>query len=235
METVEARGMKFKLRPETSDRIVYEDNVIRQSYLKHGVTVEPGQGWMDIGAYIGTFAINLAKQGAKVIAFEPDPENLICFKRNIRLNKAHIIVNQNAIVQEDNGSMPLYQNTFKGNMAANTLYPHWAKEKPSIIVPVITFDEAFKLSQQILKMEHMNIKFDCEGAEIPILRNLKDYPIDQLTFEYHFSVEPDCQRWWEIHEHLKDLGYSIKTTAKVPNEGNWPNPRQQTMQVYCIR
>lgn len=235
LEAVEANGLKFHLRPDTSDRVVFEDNVIRQSYQKHGVKVEEGSAWMDIGGYIGTFAANLVRQDAKVIAFEPDPENAELFRQNMLLNDMKVQLIEKAVVRHNNGPMLLYKNTHKGNMAANTLYPHWKREKPSIQVPCLEFQHAFTQAQFALESEYLNVKLDCEGAEIEILEDLPNLPIDQLTLEYHFSVEPDCARWWRIANHLQELGFTVKGSAKVPNEGAWPNFRMQTIQMYCVK
>lgn len=236
LEIAEAKGLKFYLRPDTSDKVVYEDNVVRQSYYKHGITVEPGQSWMDVGGYIGTFAINLASQGAKVIAFEPDPDNAELFRKNLELNgKPHVALVEQAVIAGDAQTMLLYKNTFKGNMAANTLYPHWKREKPSVEISCINFLRAFEMAQGTLNSEELSIKFDCEGSEIEILETLPNLPIKQITLEYHFAVDPNCARYWGIANHLNELGFKIKSTAKVPTEGDWPNFRMQTIQVFCTK
>jgi len=235
LDMIEANGLKFFLRPDTSDKVVFEDNILRQSYQKKGVVVKPGQAWMDIGGYIGTFSANLVRQGAKVIAFEPDPENAELFKHNIHVNDMKVQLVEKAVVRENNGPMSLYKNTYRGNMAANTLHPRWKRERPSVQVPCIEFTTAFSQAQFALESEHINVKFDCEGSEIEILEDLPQLPIDQLTLEYHFAVEPDCARYWRIANHLSDLGFSIKSSAKVPAEGAWPNFRMQTIQMYCVK
>jgi 31-O-methyltransferase len=52
-------------------------------YLQGGVSVSPGDVVLDIGANIGVFTLFVAKQGAKVYAYEPMPPTFAVLQRNV--------------------------------------------------------------------------------------------------------------------------------------------------------
>lgn len=236
LELVEANGMRFYLRPNTSDRVVFEDNILRHSYEKKGVIVRPGDAWLDIGGYIGTFSANIWHAGGKVVVFEPDPENADLCEQNLAVNGYPSSVYRFAVVHRAQGPLPLYKNTHRGNLAANTLYPYWKKERPSTVVQTLAFDQAFGVAQRDLTSGEINVKFDCEGSEIQCLETMDlRLPIPQLTLEYHFSVDPNCERYWAIVHRLEAAGFKVSSSAKVPQTGPWPNPRMRTVQMYAVR
>lgn len=236
LELVEANGMRFYLRPNTSDRVVFEDNILRHSYEKKGVQVKAGDNWLDIGGYIGTFSANIFANGGRAIVFEPDPENADLCEKNLELNGFPSAVYRFAVVHQALGQVPLYKNTHRGNLAANTLYPYWKKERPSTMVQTLPFFQAFEVAQRDLGHGPINVKFDCEGSEIQCLETMDlRLPIPQLTLEYHFSVDPSCERYWAIVRRLEAAGFVVSSSAKVPQTGPWPNPRMRTVQMYAVR
>ena len=53
-------------------------------YLRHGVSVEAGDCVLDVGANIGLFALECARRGARVYAFEPLPATFAALEANAR-------------------------------------------------------------------------------------------------------------------------------------------------------
>lgn len=76
-------GASFESRAGTDDHHVLFEIFVEGIYptdVGHGDTV------MDIGANIGGFTVQAARRGARVIAFEPFPENFEALERNVRRN-----------------------------------------------------------------------------------------------------------------------------------------------------
>lgn len=229
-------GLKVATRPNSSDQIIIKDNLEWHAWEKHGIKISPGDAWLDFGGYIGTFSLRVLSLGGRVLAFEPDPVHQAYYLYNMELNDfdAHIV--PVAVVQEDRGPLQLTRNDFKGNWAANTLFPYWKRPRGSVTVSCMSFPDAFRMGLETLQATELSIKMDIEGAEIEILEHLTaDYPIKQLAAEYHFFVEKECSKWWKIQAHLESLGWTVKTSDKVPKEGLWPNPRKHHIMIYCTK
>src|SRR3990167_1903907 len=89
--------MKFLVRHNFDQEVVdhvYSENVYR---LPKDI-----KDWnvLDIGANIGSFSILAAERGARVTAFEPQPENLKILKKNIQKSKLKIDLIEKGIGKE---------------------------------------------------------------------------------------------------------------------------------------
>jgi len=70
-------------------------NLDRDALRKHELTViefaeklgDKTKVFVDVGANVGMYSIRMAKHYGKVIAIEPEPSNIECLKKNIKLNK----------------------------------------------------------------------------------------------------------------------------------------------------
>ena len=51
-------------------------------YLQHGISIKPGDCVIDVGANIGLFALEAARRGARVHAFEPMPATFAALQAN---------------------------------------------------------------------------------------------------------------------------------------------------------
>ncbi|GBC84988.1 hypothetical protein HRbin11_01428 [bacterium HR11] len=128
--------------------------------VPEGVTV------VDVGAYIGVYALLAAKivgSEGKVYAFEPDPRNFAVLRRNVMLNHLQdIVVCFEAAASDRNGLAKFFIN--EGDASASSLvrpYPH-ARE---VQVPCVRLDEALADIGAVHLM-----KVDVEGAEIKVLQ-----------------------------------------------------------------
>lgn len=57
--------------------------VDQQIYLRHGITIRPGDLVLDIGANVGVASVFFAQHGATVHSFEPVPQTFEILTRNI--------------------------------------------------------------------------------------------------------------------------------------------------------
>ncbi|HEU0302376.1 MAG TPA: FkbM family methyltransferase, partial [Longimicrobium sp.] len=68
----------------------YEDLFERRIYLRHGITLEPGDCVFDVGGNIGTFTLFAHRHapGARIYTFEPAPPLYRRLRANLALNGA---------------------------------------------------------------------------------------------------------------------------------------------------
>ncbi|MFA5942648.1 MAG: FkbM family methyltransferase [Candidatus Paceibacterota bacterium] len=108
---------------------------------------------VDIGAHIGTFAIPIAAEVEKVIAFEPFPGSFALLSRNAKENNVPIQLVNKALGSEKGSGSLVVRNA--SNAGANTLVPGGD-------ISVTTLDE---------EVTHADfIKMDVEGMELEALR-----------------------------------------------------------------
>ena len=158
---------------------------------------------LDIGAYKGYFSVMCASRGARVTAYEPNPESFEVLERNAAQN--HLIEaesfprgsieSHNAAVWKEAGKFHLHSHPTshgcdtlingdicRGNCGA-----------PGSMVDCVSFDEIVGDSRWAF------VKMDCEGAEYEILLNASDKSlsqIDQIAIELHGP-----KRLIEMYQH----------------------------------
>ena len=75
LEQAQIKGVKFWHRPGFSDLKTFEEVIGRSVYQKRGMTILPGERWMDCGGNVGAFTLMACSLGADVVTYEPDPYN----------------------------------------------------------------------------------------------------------------------------------------------------------------
>lgn len=149
---------------------------------------------LDIGANIGTFTILAAKKfpHAKIIAVEPEPDNIEMLKKNIELNQIKNVEIRNVAVSSGYGMAKFYID--KDQPSAHTLHgdPN-DKNRESIEVKTVPLSDFGRIDA---------VKIDCEGAEVQIL----DGNIPDCQF---VAVEFDTEDKHRIIKQFEDYGYRI--------------------------
>lgn len=206
---IEVNGLKFDIRPGTSDRKAIQEVVEDKAYQRKYFQIEPGERWLDLGANIGAFSCFAAQKGARVEAYEPEPNNAAQTRLNLRLNGYSVAVHEAAVVAD--GEMRDHLNLY----LSNTPYGLWrhslykTKNKHCIPVPVVRISTLLETFDAI--------KMDIEGAEIDILFSLRDYQnIKKLCFEYHFDVNDSIPMFLEIMGKLKQSFTEVRY-PKMPD------------------
>jgi FkbM family methyltransferase len=139
--------------------------------------VEPNMLCFDVGANYGDKSEVFLRLGAKVIAFEPQPD---CFNElRARLGPNPRLVSVNAAVGSSPGRTTMYVERHR---TASSLLKDWQGEiEGSIEVPVTTLDNA------IAKYGTPHYcKIDVEGYELEVLKGLS-HEIPVLSYEYHLG------------------------------------------------
>lgn len=151
---------------------------------------------VDVGANIGAFTVLVAKKfpGAKIVAVEPEPENVRLLKRNIALNKLTNIEVRQCAVSNSYGKAKLFLN--REQPSAHSLHGGviGSLEKSEFIeVDIVPLSEFGKMDA---------LKVDCEGEEVTIL----DTHIPECQY---VAVEFDTDDKDRIIQQFIAKGYTV--------------------------
>ncbi len=201
-------GLKYKIRPKTNDKTIFNEIWIKKLYTPNGFKIKNNYTVIDIGAHIGIFSVFAAfyaKDGI-IYSFEPEKENFLMLKENIKLNCMKNIKIFNYGVSNRNGKAKLYISNL--NKAAHST---------EIVENVSHFEKIKLISiKNILKKIKGDIDFlkiDCEGCEYDILSGLSDNDfrrIKHIVLEYHDLDEK--RNYKELCKFLMCKGFEIKKT-----------------------
>jgi FkbM family methyltransferase len=144
----------------------YIDNFTKADFAPH-----KGQVVIDIGANIGVFTVKSAKEvgpTGRVIAIEPEPNNIRLLEKNISINK---LTNVTVIAKglwSHPGTMPLnISPSFLGHSFFRDRSFLTEESKNEELVSVDTLDNILR----VLDVKKVDlIKLDVEGSEIEVLK-----------------------------------------------------------------
>lgn len=150
-----------KSTPDWNLPLVHESLYWKQ-YLNGGRT------FIDIGAHVGTWTINLAKYFDRVIAFEPDPRAWNSLKKNLELNNIKNVEVIPKAVSNKTGhtQFNLFYNPATNTMMNPTMMGRTDLPIDQLQVETVSIDE-FVESRGIDDVDF--IKVDAEGAELLIV------------------------------------------------------------------
>jgi FkbM family methyltransferase len=173
---------------------------------------QPGDVVLDLGANIGWYTVLAAKRVGnfgRVIAFEPDSENLRLLKVNAALADQNGNVEiVNSAVGDQNGKAVLYKS--ETNLGDHRLFPDDSIRRKTT-VPIITLDLFFSNVDNTLPTL---LKIDTQGCEAKILKGAKGLfsrswrPIMFLEFWPYGLEQAGCDpiNFWQ---DIVQLGYEI--------------------------
>lgn len=159
---------------------------------------------LDIGANIGDTIVFFGTRGARVVAYEPDPEMCALARRNAERNG---VVAQicNSGVGGNAGMMRLSVTAQGADPMSTTLFPG---TKPvnklhvsTIPVRVVAFTDVLAETGAIRL-----VKFDCQGCEYPALLSLTDdglLNVEHIIMEYHGLGE-------QLADKLRRAGFCVR-------------------------
>jgi FkbM family methyltransferase len=160
-----------------------------------GLTLGPGDVVLDVGAHQGFFACYAALKGARVHAYEPDPDNYALLLENVARNGLGVSVEaHNTAVGAATGRVQLYGlDAMGGGMNSTSdayarVTGHRVREARD--VPCLSVaDMLAPFAEGRIAL----FKLDVEGAELEILRALPAAAaasIDSFALEYHEPMAP---------------------------------------------
>jgi FkbM family methyltransferase len=152
---------------------------LRREMEFYGQFIKPDDLCFDVGSNIGAKAEVFLELGARVVAFEPQPD---CYREMVaRCGRPGRLTALNVAVGSEPGEATLYVDRTR---AGSSLRAGWGGSiEAEIRVPMETLDRA------IARYGPPNFcKIDVEGFELEVLRGLSR-PIPYLTLEYHLDDE----------------------------------------------
>ena len=127
---------------------------------------------IDIGANIGWFTILFSRisagTGAKVLSFEPDPENYALLTGNIIANNASdtVIAKSLALADHDDGAtLHLFGTSNRGRHSLLPLH-----DGETVEIATAKLDRVIEASEELAARRPLVIKIDIEGFELIALR-----------------------------------------------------------------
>ncbi len=215
-------NIKFKLRYNVWDSAVIIEIWWLNEYLRNLKNIESnGEETIviDIGAHIGSFSLFAATmlKNAKVLSFEPEPNNFELLKENIRINDLENEIFPFQIALAGKGVKEIQLNAHPDNLGMYSsvlLYKNLQKDKKEIFfkTKAISLEQVFE-KNQLSKCDLL--KIDCEGCEYSVLLSTPENilrKIRNITLEYHKGGDVD-----EIKQYLEQTGFKTRFDQAISN------------------
>jgi len=180
---------------------------IAEALARH---LSEGKCFYDAGAHIGFYSMIAARfvgPTGRVIAFEPDPDNVRVMVDNLAMNALSWVRVVPAAVWSADGPMQFERGADTPSRMAGKIIPH--DDLPSnsgslVSCPAVTLDH-------LSGSDHPPnvVKVDVEGGEVAVLHGARvtiqnHHPI--LVIEVH-----SAQAMPEVRDFLKLYGYKVET------------------------
>jgi FkbM family methyltransferase len=187
-----------------SDFSAFYQVLVEKSYSHLMDNLTSGDTVVDAGANIGIFTVlasTLVGDSGRVLAIEPDPENLANLKRNIESNNLHNVEIVNRALYKKSGEKVKF---FQSGVMSKVITSEVKNYSAYIDVETITLDDLIsqtRLRPSVLKM-------DIEGSEKFALLGA------QATFGSlnYFEAEIHSKEDWDVLQRYTE-NFSLKTES----------------------
>jgi len=183
----------------------------------------------DIGAHIGYYTVILSSllKNGRIIAFEPDGENLKYLKKNVEENSLTNVTIMNKAVSNKAGESVFYKDINTGrtsSLETDAWHPNAAKTRQEV-VSTITIDEA--ANQYGIPNF---IKCDVEGHELSVLKGaMKVLPHKPILF-----LEVIKENRNDVLNILKLFDYKIFNAELAINSQAGPMEIIKCSNILCL-
>lgn len=232
------KPLKFKVRPNTSDKKAIMEVVGKRAYARHGFEPMAEEHWLDLGANIGAFTVWAARRGATVDAYEPDPDMCDLIVANAKLNRvsSRVSVHQVAVLADEpnEGHITLHRNTARGNVWRSSVERSWQGGE-DIEVPTIEMADVCEEGTE-RDWRKALLKMDIEGSEMAILEEFISHEVSfaAMVFEWTFDVDRSIPRFLRVIEGLRELYGDVRYGGFDETEPEWkPSWFPPCRLVYC--
>jgi FkbM family methyltransferase len=170
-----------------------------------------GRGvYVDVGAYVGFYTVLVAKHCWRVIAFEPNPINLILLRYNIAF---HGVGDRVVVVDKAAGDVHGYARFSISSSPSESSFTKYLRNELRLLnidVEVVTIDSILE-SLDVKDFDNLVVKVDVEGFGLSVLkgalktiRELRQF----ILFEVHRTFDDTDEIY--VLGILRDLGYDYK-------------------------
>jgi len=166
----------------------------------------------DIGANIGLYSCLIGQTGAKIIPFEPQPENAKRCDENLKMNDLEPNTREIALSEEDRKvTLEIEDRGLMSGAGRSQISSNGAE---GITVETRRVD---KLVRNNDIDQPSVVKIDVEGAEMSVIRGFGDVleGVDTLYCEIHECYNVDKK---EIDKYLQNYGFGNTTISKRTGE-----------------
>lgn len=201
-------GTKVRVRSKSDDRPIFNDIWLRQVYCA-AQDIREGDVVIDIGAHIGLFSLFAASRGARVLAFEPFPENYALLAENVAANGMEDRISAfNLAVWESREVIKLHRS--HGGTGS-----HSAFGSSTDAIPVKCTTLAAIFEQHHIERCRV-LKIDAEGAEYPILYTAPASilsRIEMISLEWHETADGEHPSYehLQLREFLEERGFHVES------------------------
>jgi len=202
-------GLSITIRRNRTDAGILAEVFVEKSYLE-GLSLPARPVIVDIGGYIGDFALYAAKHldARKVVVCEPSPRNWDLLEKNVAAN--HLQDRIVAVNKAVTDGQPVRMNIDASDrgQARVSAYGN-AKDEGRLVPGVSLADLVNEYSLEVIDL----LKIDCEGGEYTILLGapLELFArIRNIVFECH-EIEGFEAQLKAVKERLSNAGYRLRT------------------------
>lgn len=183
MEKKQYGEFLVEVRPDTLDEYVCKEVLTQGCYIKKVKPITKNDVWLDAGANIGVFSLQIAPFVKKVYAFEPNAANALLARTNLIMNGiTNVVLEETALVANSDKERILYLNTQK-NKGSHSFHVKRGREVEKV--------QCTDINRVISDYGINKIKMDVEGAEIELIPAINFKNIDELIMEFHFAALKD--------------------------------------------
>ena len=206
-------GLKLTIRRNYMDAVIVGEMFFDKCYLQ-GFSLPDRPTVVDIGGYIGDFALYAAKclNAKRVVVCEPSPSNWALLRENVANNHCEDRVEAVNKAVTDGGDIMMDVNVPDRAQARISAYSS-RNEKQQRIAGITLAGLVEEYELQTIDL----LKIDCEGGEYAILASTPTEVFDRvrnIVFEYH-EIEGFQTRLEAAKRRLVDHGYCLKTRGSL--------------------
>jgi FkbM family methyltransferase len=180
-------------------KAIYTEMFVDNTYLQHGISLPENACVVDVGANVGIFSLFVKSQRpeARVLAFEPMPNNLRALRMNLELHGAtdvEVIPHGLSAGQDGEATFTFYPN-LPGN---STRYPAGKQRDRDSIADAwgeAVGNQLYQGEEVTVRIEPLSaalarypeieridlLKVDVEGAELDVLEGMGDKDWERVT------------------------------------------------------
>ncbi len=222
---VQRRGLRWNLGIEcTLQRKLFYHGLFDRNESRELLAVaRPGTVFFDIGSYFGYYALQAARFGAKVFAFEPVGRNFEQLQTNIALNRSTAEAFRLAL-SDSKGEV-----SFEIPDASNGGRGHIATADTGALTETVSMTTLAEFAETHGVRGIDAVKLDVEGAEVRVLRGGADI-LRRSRPTMLVELNPPCLARFdtseaELLDTLRSIGFKIHRANRsglVPYTGLLP-------------